>query len=57
MASNEEREKHAQRRKHNIYAKVLHEHRKLYGPRVIDSQKIYKREKLNPRDIVEEEEE
>lgn len=51
MASNEDREKHAQRRRRNIYAKVLHDYRKLYSPRIVEDKTKYKREKLDPRQI------
>lgn len=51
MASNEEREKHSNRRKRNIYAKVLKTENK-FKPKVIDSRKEeYKRIKLNLKDI------
>ena len=51
MASNEDREKHFNRRKRNIYAKVLKTENK-FKPKVIDSRKEeYKRIKLNPKDI------
>ena len=56
MASTEDREKHAQRRKRNIYAKILHDYRKLYGPRIVEDKSKYKRERINPRDIELEQE-
>lgn len=51
MSSNEEREKHSQRRKRNFIAKMLRE-KKMFSPKVINSKKTeYKRERINPRNM------
>lgn len=60
MTDPDDREKHSRRRKRNIMAKVLRdpgEHRGAFALKVIDSRKTkYKREKINVRQIEEENE-
>ena len=57
MSSNEEREKHSQRRKRNFIAKMMHE-KKIFSPKVINPKKTeYKRVKIDPRNIESEDNE
>jgi hypothetical protein len=50
MASSEEREKHANRRKRNRLAKIVRES-KIFSQKVLPSEKEYRREKIHIREV------
>ncbi|HRP36282.1 MAG TPA: hypothetical protein PLS50_00575 [Candidatus Dojkabacteria bacterium] len=59
MSDEETRLKHSQRRKRNIFAKVLYdpnEFRGAYSMKVVENKNKYKREKLSIKNINIEEE-
>lgn len=60
MSDDETRAKRSQIRKRNFFAKILHdpnEYKGAYSMKIIKDKTKYKREKVNPRKVILEEDE